>query len=57
VKKLRLMRQVRSLVLDGVLKSEFGQTFPLQKVADAVRAAATPGKPGKVLLQIGSKTS
>ena len=51
--KLRLLRRVRALVADGTLGTAVGETFPLDRVADAVRAAAAPGKPGKVILRIG----
>jgi NADPH2:quinone reductase len=51
--KLRLMRQVRALVAEGALRTEVGATFPLDRVAEAVREAVARGKPGKVLLRIG----
>ena len=53
VKILRLIREVRSLMREGVLKTHIAETFPLDRVQDAVRMAATPGKAGKVLLKIG----
>lgn len=52
--KLRLIRRIRRLIRDGVLTTDVGETFPLARVADAVRAATAPGKPGKVLLRIGA---
>lgn len=50
--KLSLIRTITRLILDGVLTSEVGETFPLTQVADAVQAAERPGKRGKVLLKI-----
>ena len=47
----RLIRRIRRLVRDGVLATDVGEAFPLDRAADAVRAAAAPGKPGKVLLR------
>lgn len=50
---LRLFRQVRGLMREGVLQSSFAATYPLEKARAAVEHAATPGKGGKVLLKIG----
>ena len=52
--KLKLIKKIRKLVRSGVLATEIGGTYPLEKVTDAVREAATPGKTGKVLLTIKS---
>lgn len=49
--KLGLIRAIGGLIRDGVLASDVGETFPLDRIADAVRAAETTGKPGKVLLR------
>jgi len=54
LKILRLIRDVRSLMREGVLKTHIAEVYPLDRVADAVRAAAQPGKAGKVLLDIGT---
>lgn len=51
---LGLFREVFGLLKEGVLTSEVGQTFPLDRVAEAVRAAAEPARSGKVLLRFGS---
>ncbi|MCZ2343250.1 MAG: zinc-dependent alcohol dehydrogenase family protein [Bacteroidales bacterium] len=53
LQKLRLMRTVRQLLADGVIRTEVGTTFPLSQITEAVRAATTDGKAGKVLLRIG----
>ena len=52
--KLRLIKTVAGLVTAGVLDSEIGETFPLERVVDAVDASETPGRGGKVLLEIGA---
>lgn len=52
--KLHLIWEVRSLMKVGVLRTEPGAAFPLDRIGEAVRAAAAPGKSGKVLLRIGS---
>jgi NADPH:quinone reductase len=51
---LRLIREVRQLVRDGVTTTMQSQSFALSAVRDAVAAAETPGKAAKVLLRIGS---
>jgi NADPH:quinone reductase-like Zn-dependent oxidoreductase len=51
---LRLFRQVRRLLADGVLRSDVGAAFPLDQVREAVREADRPGKRGKVLLRMGA---
>jgi NADPH:quinone reductase-like Zn-dependent oxidoreductase len=53
LRNLRLTRQIGRLIADGTLAQAVGETYPLERVADAVRAAEAPGKPGKVLLRIG----
>lgn len=52
---LKLFRRVRSLMREGVLKTEFAATYPLEDVRKAVEHAAAPGKGGKVLLKIGTR--
>ncbi len=54
VGKLGLIHEIRTLMNGGVLKTEAGIAFPLDRVSDAVREAVAPGKSGKVLLRIGS---
>jgi NADPH:quinone reductase-like Zn-dependent oxidoreductase len=55
LKKLRLVRRLRKLMRAGVLVSDIAASFPLDRVADAVRQAAAPGKGGKVLLRIAAR--
>jgi NADPH2:quinone reductase len=51
--KLRLIRSITQLIAEGVLSSDLGDCFPLERVADAVRAAESQGKSGKIILRIG----
>ncbi len=53
--KIGLMRTIGGLIHAGILTSEVGETFPLDQVQAAVRAAGAVGKHGKVLLRISSK--
>ncbi|QEL14625.1 zinc-dependent alcohol dehydrogenase family protein [Limnoglobus roseus] len=52
LRMLKLIRQVRSLMREGVLTTESVEEFPLDRVREAVARAATPGKGGKVLLRL-----
>ena len=52
--KLRLIKTVAGLVTAGVLDLEIGETFSLERVVDAVTASETPGRDGKVLLEMGA---
>ncbi len=49
---LLLFREIATLIRQGVLDSQLGQTFPLAQVVDAARLAETVGRNGKVLLRI-----
>jgi NADPH:quinone reductase-like Zn-dependent oxidoreductase len=51
---LLLIRRIGRLLRSGVLASEVGKTFSLDKIQEAVRQAAQPGRQGKVLLNIGT---
>jgi len=50
--KLLLVKKLTGLILEGVLASEVGQSFPLESIADAVTTAEKVGRGGKVLLKI-----
>jgi NADPH2:quinone reductase len=54
---LRLFRRIKKLLGTGVLNTDVGQTFALHDIQSAVRAAATPGRQGKVLIQLSSSQS
>jgi len=51
-RRLLLVRNISKLMREGVLISEVGQSFPLDRISEAVRAAEQPRRHGKVLLQI-----
>lgn len=53
--KFWLMRRVVKLMRAGVLVTPVGESFPLERIQDAARAADTVGKGGKVLLRIGER--
>jgi NADPH:quinone reductase-like Zn-dependent oxidoreductase len=52
--KLKLIRTLSGLILEGVLVSDVGESFPLERVAEAVRTAEKPGRGGKTLLKIAN---
>ena len=49
--KTRLITELVTLAAKGELKLDTGGTFPLEKITEAVEAALTPGRAGKILLQ------
>lgn len=53
--KLKLIRTVSRLIQEGVLTSQIGEVFPMDRISDAVRAAETSGRSGKVLLQMAAE--
>lgn len=53
LRMLRLFRQVRAMMREGILQSTIAATYPLEEIGRAVDHAAAPGKGGKVLLKIG----
>jgi NADPH:quinone reductase-like Zn-dependent oxidoreductase len=53
ISKLKLVRTLTRLILDGVLASEVGQMFSLTQIAEAVGTAERAARGGKVLLKIG----
>jgi NADPH:quinone reductase-like Zn-dependent oxidoreductase len=55
LRMLGLFRRITSLMREGVLTTDIGQTFPLDEIRAAVRQAAQPGRYGKVLLRIASQ--
>ncbi|MDA0810342.1 MAG: zinc-dependent alcohol dehydrogenase family protein [Planctomycetota bacterium] len=52
--KLKLVRTVSGLIREGVLASEIGESFQLEDIGSAVRAAETSGRGGKILLNIAA---
>ncbi len=55
LRKLRMVRKITQLMREGVLVSSVAAQFPLEQIADAVRAVETPGRTGKVLLRIADE--
>jgi hypothetical protein len=53
VTMLRLFGQIKKLMRDGVLESPVGAVYGLDQVNEAVRAAGSEGKSGKVFLRLG----
>ncbi|MDE2508898.1 MAG: zinc-dependent alcohol dehydrogenase family protein [Planctomycetota bacterium] len=51
---LLLFREITQLIRAGVLATEPGEVFPLDRIQDAARAAEVVGRRGKVLLNIGA---
>jgi NADPH2:quinone reductase len=50
---LLLFRRLGKLIASGVLAAEPGETFALEDIQSAVKAAETTGRRGKVLLKMG----
>ena len=50
--KLKLVKQITRLIVDGVLCTTIGKTFSLHQIDEAVAAAEENDRDGKVLLQI-----
>lgn len=55
--KLRLVKTLANLIVDGTLSSEIGQKFALHEISAAVRAAQQSGRNGKVLLTMSEAAS
>jgi NADPH:quinone reductase-like Zn-dependent oxidoreductase len=49
---LLLFREIAALSRQGILHSEIGKVFPLGKIQEAAREAATVGRQGKTLLRL-----
>ncbi|MDA1013390.1 MAG: zinc-dependent alcohol dehydrogenase family protein [Planctomycetota bacterium] len=53
--KLKLIRAVGKLVVDGTLAADVGEKFNLKDIVAAVEAAESSGREGKVLLTFGEQ--
>lgn len=51
---LAMFREIGRQVRSGVLATEVGPSFPMDRVVEASRAAEVVGRKGKVLLRLGS---
>ena len=49
---LRLFREIAAELRSGVLASEVGAKFPLEKVVEAAAASEVPGRGGKIFLNL-----
>jgi NADPH2:quinone reductase len=49
---LLLFREIASMIRQGVLNSEIGQTYPLDRIVDAAKQADAVGRHGKVLVRL-----
>ena len=54
---LRLFREIATLIREGVLSADIGESYPLDRIQDAVRHAAEVGRGGKVLLRMTDPSS
>ncbi len=54
VKMLLTFREIADLIRKGVLATEPGREFPLERINDAVKEAQAVGRRGKVLLRISA---
>lgn len=53
IQMLFLLRQIGKLMKEGVLTTDIAQVFPLEQYREAIQAAESPGRQGKVLLKMG----
>ena len=53
LKMLKLLRRVGHLIQEGTLRSDIAATYSLNQIKEAVTAAETPGRQGKILLTMG----
>jgi NADPH:quinone reductase-like Zn-dependent oxidoreductase len=53
LKMLKLLRQVRSALVDGLLQTPIAATYPLADITRALHHAQQAGRTGKVLVQLG----
>lgn len=51
--KLKLVKRITRLILDGVLSTTIGESFSLDQISHAVTATEEKARRGKVLLRIG----
>lgn len=52
---LALFRQIKRLMREQITNSEVAASYPMERIAEAVRHADTAGRTGKVLLTIGKR--
>ncbi len=52
---LSLLKQIGKLMQEKVLTTDVAEVFSFEKYLDAIQAAETPGRQGKILLQFGKE--
>ena len=52
LRMLGALRAVKRLAAEGIFHADVSETYPLERVAEAVEAALRPGRTGKVLLRL-----
>lgn len=52
---LSLLKEIGRLMQENVLTAEVAEVYPIEKFQDAIVAAETPGRQGKILLQVGKE--
>ena len=50
---LGLLKQIGKLMQEKVLTTDIAETYPIEQFQDAIKAAETPGRQGKILLKLG----
>ena len=53
--KLAVMRTVGKLLSEKVIQNDVGESYPLDRIKEAVAASERPGRGGKAWLEIGSE--
>lgn len=54
LKLLGLLKHVGRLMQEKVLTTDIAETYPMERYQEAIKAAETPGRQGKILLQLGT---
>lgn len=54
LEKLKLVKRITRLILDGTLNSEISHSYSLDEIREAVVSAEESGRSGKTLLRIGT---
>lgn len=50
---LSLLKEIGRLMQEDILTADVAEVFPFDRFQEAIVAAETPGRQGKILLQIG----
>lgn len=55
LKLLSLLKHIGRLMQEKILTTDIAEVFPVERYQEAIKAAETPGRQGKILLQFGTK--